>query len=112
MSYGLWRRKAASLIEISPCPRPHLCTLCQGTDRRLFTGEDYLNSTAAAILRANLLKHDLVQRQSSAGGGGGGGGGGTNAPTALASNGPAGRAGHHFGPEKGSRHFHPLGAGS
>ena len=86
-------------------------------------GEEYLSATAAAILRANLLKHDLVQRQSSGGGsgaGGAGGGGpppgallplaGSHNPASLTGNGPAGNLrmpglGQPFGGSKSHRHF-------
>ena len=87
-------------------------------------GEEYLTNTSAAILRANLLKHDLVQRQSTSGGGGAGGaltppggalGGGLGltgpgAPAANGSsvgNGVLGRvqqpAGQYLGGDKGQR---------
>lgn len=52
-------------------------------------GEEYLNNTSAAILRANLLKHDLVQRASTTAPGMPGGGGG---PAANGPSGPSSRA--------------------
>lgn len=55
----------------------------------LRAGEEYLNNTSAAILRANLLKHDLVQRASTTAPGMPGGGGG---PAANGPSGPSSRA--------------------
>jgi hypothetical protein len=53
--------------------------LQQNAAPALQLGEEYVRDTKALLLRANLLKHDFVQRPPRGGGGGGGvvmGGGG------------------------------------
>jgi hypothetical protein len=67
----------------------------------LSVAEGYVRDSKALLLRASLLKHDLVQRGNGGERGGGGGGGG---PSGGHGGGPAGGGGGRRAERHGPRH--------